>query len=98
MSWDKALKTVRQPEDMEDEKTCALCGKPYKGFGNNGRPLIDGRVCDECNRFVVLYRLKMVQDKLPKMKKPSFVSDPKSDADAQFFDSSWQNSLRQEER
>jgi len=98
MSWDKALKTVRQPEDMEDEKICALCGKPYEGFGNNGKPLCDGRVCDECNRFVVLYRLKMVQDKLPKMKKPSFVSDPKSDTDAQFFDSSWQHKLRQEER
>tara|TARA_B100000287_G_scaffold433429_1_gene495136 strand:+ start:1232 stop:1495 length:264 start_codon:yes stop_codon:yes gene_type:complete len=86
MNWHKVVKTVRQPEDLKDEKICALCAKPYSGFGNNGKPLVDGRVCDNCNRFVVLYRLKLVQEKdMPKMRSP------------EFFDSSWQNNLRRDE-
>ena len=104
MTWDDIFKTVRQNDDMEDRgKTCALCGKPYKGFGNNGKPLIDGRVCDDCNKFVVLYRLKLVRDKekatkMPKMRKFKFAGIPETRPSPEFFDSSWQNKLREKER
>ena len=104
MNWDDIFKTVRQNDDMEDRgKTCALCGKPYGKFGNNGRPLIDGRVCDDCNKFVVLYRLKLVRDKekatkMPKMRGAQFGGKPDDRASPEFFDSSWQNKLREKER
>ena len=91
--WIRLIKTARQPEDLEDEKICALCAKPYQGFGNNGKPLIGGRVCDNCNRFVVLYRLKMVQDKkMPKMRGITFAG--KKAPSAEYFDSSWQHGLK----
>ena len=28
---------------------CCLCGKQYVGYGNDARPLSNGRCCDECN-------------------------------------------------
>lgn len=37
-------------------KTCNLCNKEYEGYGNNGMPLVDGLVCDDCNRKVVMAR------------------------------------------
>ena len=97
--WERTIKTVRQPKDIEEEKkVCSLCGKPYSGFGNNGKPLIDGRVCDECNRFVVLYRLKLVQDKkMPKMRSFQFAGEKDDTPSPQFFDSAWQLKLREKE-
>ena len=38
-----------------DKKICCICGKPYRGFGNNPEPVkSEGRCCDDCNRAVVL--------------------------------------------
>lgn len=36
------------------ERVCPLCGETYFGYGNNPRPLIIGRVCDECNSKVII--------------------------------------------
>lgn len=34
---------------------CPLCGKTFRGYGNNPRPLdIKGKVCDECNVNVII--------------------------------------------
>lgn len=33
---------------------CALCGFRFSGFGNNGFPVVDGRVCDVCNSTAVI--------------------------------------------
>jgi hypothetical protein len=35
---------------------CAMCDRSFTGRGNNGWPLVNGRVCDVCNRLVVLAR------------------------------------------
>ena len=40
---------------------CALCGKEISGHGNNGEPLVKGRVCDSCNWKVILERLHRVK-------------------------------------
>mgnify|MGYP001162752228 CR=1 FL=1 len=37
-----------------DEYTCELCQRTQGGFGNNGQPVVDGRVCDVCNATQVL--------------------------------------------
>lgn len=36
---------------------CKLCKKEIIGYGNNGSPLVEGRVCDDCNKKVLLARL-----------------------------------------
>lgn len=33
---------------------CSICGKEYTGWGNNARPVNNGRCCDECNTKVVI--------------------------------------------
>lgn len=38
-------------------KLCAICAKPYKGFGHNAQPLKNGRCCDACNARVLVARL-----------------------------------------
>ena len=38
----------------EEVKTCCICGKKFRGFGNNAQPVKDGRCCDECNSTVVI--------------------------------------------
>ena len=35
-------------KDFEMPK-CIICGKNYKGYGNNARPVKDGQCCDKCN-------------------------------------------------
>ena len=35
-------------------ETCSICGKKYKGYGNNARPVNDGRCCDDCNFKIVI--------------------------------------------
>lgn len=35
-------------------KTCCLCGKEFKGYGNNAGPVADGICCDDCNRDKVI--------------------------------------------
>ena len=41
---------------MEDnEKTCCICGKKFKGYGNNPWPILEkGVCCDECNLSKVI--------------------------------------------
>lgn len=45
-------------EDMnEQEKTCCLCGKKFKGWGNNPFPLDEdpnATCCDKCNAEIVV--------------------------------------------
>lgn len=50
---------------------CVSCDKeikadPITGWdsGNNGLPLFNGSVCDECNKLVLLMRIKMLQPKV----------------------------------
>jgi hypothetical protein len=41
-----------------DAKVCAICCKPYAGYGNNPVPLAQqGRCCDQCNTYVVRKRI-----------------------------------------
>ena len=43
---------------MEEEYICCICGKKFKGFGNNPWPLKEeGKCCDECNEKVIEERL-----------------------------------------
>ena len=44
----------------EKEHVCCICGKRFKGYGNNPDPLKkEGRCCDECNKEVIKARLEM---------------------------------------
>ena len=36
------------------KKKCSICGKKYDGYGNNARPVNDGKCCDYCNANVVI--------------------------------------------
>ena len=50
---------------MEDnEKTCCICGKKFKGYGNNPWPVAEeGTCCDECNLSkVIAARLEMINN------------------------------------
>lgn len=39
-------------------RECCLCGREFKGWGNNPAPLRDkGVCCDECNGGVILARM-----------------------------------------
>jgi hypothetical protein len=44
---------------MKKEKhICCICGKEFKGYGNNPYPIkSEGICCNECNRAVILARL-----------------------------------------
>lgn len=33
---------------------CSICGKHYEGYGNNARPVNNGRCCNYCNATVVV--------------------------------------------
>ena len=51
---------------------CANCNEkikadPVSGWdqGNNGWPLVDGKVCSQCNILVIMERIRI--DKLPKL-------------------------------
>lgn len=35
---------------------CGLCNVEINGVGHNGSPLIDAKVCNECNRKVIAIR------------------------------------------
>lgn len=35
-------------------KKCSICGKNYKGYGNNAQPINNGECCDKCNLNVVV--------------------------------------------
>ena len=41
-------------EKQKQEKVCCICGKKFKGYGNNPDPLRkEGVCCDECNKEVI---------------------------------------------
>ena len=45
---------------MEEEHICCICGKRFKGYGNNPEPLKkkeDGVCCAECNKAVISARI-----------------------------------------
>jgi hypothetical protein len=42
---------------MAAETPCAVCRRPFSGPGHNGWPLTNGRVCDVCNRVVLVARV-----------------------------------------
>ncbi|MCH5234938.1 MAG: hypothetical protein J1E16_06560 [Muribaculaceae bacterium] len=56
---EKKEKKVREPR----KKICPICGREYEGYGNDPHPIkTAGRVCDECNAYVVIpTRLTMCQ-------------------------------------
>jgi hypothetical protein len=39
---------------MVDNNACAICEAEIQGFGHNGQPVVDARVCDFCNDFEVI--------------------------------------------
>lgn len=42
---------------------CHICGRPYKGYGNNAFPAKLGRCCDECNENLVIpLRIMMISN------------------------------------
>lgn len=49
-------------ESKLESNKCALCGKELKGYGNNGQPLVDGTVCDECNKEVIKARINSMKN------------------------------------
>lgn len=42
------------------EFRCSICRGQFMGYGNNGAPLVNGRVCDLCNMFVIQHRIQLV--------------------------------------
>ena len=50
-------KAARPNDGRRPKLTCCLCGKAFKGYGNNPAPAADdGRACDQCNASVVVPR------------------------------------------
>ena len=50
-----------------DVYKCSICGKTFRGFGNNPEPFVHYvRCCDDCNRrYVVPFRIMLTfQDEL----------------------------------
>lgn len=41
---------------MDDSHVCSICGKKYKGYGNNAQPVNSGICCDVCNSEIVIPR------------------------------------------
>ena len=39
---------------MDQKHKCIICGKEFKGYGNNAEPIKKGICCDECNIKVVI--------------------------------------------
>tara|TARA_B100000073_G_scaffold343679_1_gene348960 strand:- start:215 stop:385 length:171 start_codon:yes stop_codon:yes gene_type:complete len=46
--------------DLEEE--CSICEKTFSGFGNNAQPINDGVCCDDCNKLVIIERLKELKN------------------------------------
>ena len=55
-------------EDNTQKFKCALCNKEIQGYGNNGQPLVDDKVCDECNKEVIKARLSNLKESRRKKK------------------------------
>lgn len=39
---------------MSDTNTCAICEAEIEGFGHNGEPVVNARVCHFCNMLQVI--------------------------------------------
>jgi len=54
-----------ESESEEEENKCLLCGNEWDcPYGHNGRPLVEGQVCDKCNaEKVIPYRIKVYGNK-----------------------------------
>lgn len=37
---------------------CEYCGNKIEGYGHNGSPLVEGKVCDSCQELVIAERLR----------------------------------------
>jgi len=49
------------------EKNCNICKENYIGYGNNAKPVSDGKCCDKCNFSVVIpARLKSILEQKEK--------------------------------
>lgn len=35
-------------------QVCCICGRKFKGYGNNAYPICEGVCCDNCNYEVVI--------------------------------------------
>ena len=44
-------------------RICARCEIEYFGYGHNGIPLIDGRVCSRCNVKVMMKRFQIIMER-----------------------------------
>ena len=38
----------------ESSDECSICGEEMDGFGNNARPVVEGKCCDQCNESHVI--------------------------------------------
>jgi hypothetical protein len=55
---------------------CKMCGKKDIGYGNNGKPLIDGKVCDICNNSVIMCRImQLCREKEKKKEEKEIVAE-----------------------
>ena len=55
--WFAELISGKGNKPVPTDYRCCLCGKPFKGYGNNPAPLTDDvrmRCCDDCNTKVVM--------------------------------------------
>ena len=50
----------------EEEHICCICGKRFKGYGNNPEPvkkIEEGVCCNECNETIVMRaRIEQIMD------------------------------------
>jgi hypothetical protein len=53
---------------MEKKKTCVICGKEFKEYGNNAEPVKKGTCCDKCNQTVVIPKRIELYISMPKKK------------------------------
>lgn len=49
---------------MVKQKVCIMCGEEYSGRGNNALPIKDGLCCDSCNYYVIIERLKILEENI----------------------------------
>lgn len=50
-------------EKYNQRGVCSICGNDYYNYGNNAKPVNDGRCCNKCNLE------KVIPARLQKMKK-----------------------------
>ena len=57
----RQLKGSSDVHVSNDIYKCSICGKTFRGFGNNPEPFVHhGRCCDNCNRkYVVPFRFML---------------------------------------